>query len=161
MVEISRRTFAVTATGVGRKDYSQNVEYSVEPLTRSWEETYQYYNDAISLPTGTTMIDITLVPQTVIFIYDYVLSVPKNVLLNLRVTALTTAGVEVNILRRDGYQRVEYHMAKGYPFFNTIRVRMTNYSADTVNAILSLVGIVSGEHEYYLSLSEAHEPMTV
>lgn len=49
MVETLRRAFAVTATGVGRKDWSQNVEYSTEQLIRShqvritWNYRYLYY----------------------------------------------------------------------------------------------------------------------
>lgn len=50
---LKRRSFSATPTGVGRKDYSQNVEYSVEREIRSLQERffYSYRFDALSAVT--------------------------------------------------------------------------------------------------------------
>lgn len=48
---IERRSTSVTASGVGRKDYSQNVEYSVEKELRSLQERFFYSYQFVGLNT--------------------------------------------------------------------------------------------------------------
>jgi hypothetical protein len=76
---------AITATGVGRKDYSQQIEHSVEALIRShltrvaWAFTYNFpagYTWAlIGLPLG----DLWPAPSTLYHLYDLDISLDKNV----------------------------------------------------------------------------------
>lgn len=47
---MSKRVTTVLATGVGRKDYSQNVEYSVETALRSLQERFFYAYNYAGLP---------------------------------------------------------------------------------------------------------------
>lgn len=48
---LNRREFSVTPSGVARKDYSQNVEYSVEKEIRSLQERFFYSYSYTDLAT--------------------------------------------------------------------------------------------------------------
>ena len=77
------KTVTVPALGVGRKDYSTNVEMSVEPLIRSWQEEYQFY-DTFVVPAGYSVTrEIDIPTQTVVMMYDVYLSTTLNALLHL------------------------------------------------------------------------------
>ncbi|GAH04933.1 unnamed protein product [marine sediment metagenome] len=92
MVETDRKTFAVVPTGVGRPDYSQNVEKSVEPQIRSWQQEYQHFEE-IDVPAGESITtEIPITAQTVVIVYDFYLSAPRNVLLHMKLEFLTAAG---------------------------------------------------------------------
>lgn len=149
MVEIKRETFTVVPTGVGRPDYSQNVELSVEPEIRSWQEEYKHFEE-IEVSAGdsvTTVIEITA--QTVVIVYDFFLSAPRNVLLHLNLEFLTAAGTWATLIEDSGYQNVPIHYTRGFPLFRRYRVTITNYGQDDVLCRFSAHGTVTEENIYY------------
>ncbi len=149
MVEISRTAFAVVSTGVGRPDYSQSVELSVEPEIRSWQEEYKHFEE-IDVSAGdsvTTEIDIT--EETVVIVYDFYLSAPRNVLLHMDLEFFTEAGAWASIIESSGYQTVPIHYARGFPLFRKYRVTITNYGEVDVLCRFSAHGTVTAENIYY------------
>jgi len=149
MVQISRKTFTVTPTGVGRPDYSQNVELSVEPEIRSWQEEYQHFEE-IAVAAGTSVTtEIPITAQTVVIVYDFFLSVPRNVLLHMDLEFYTAAGAWATIIEDSGYQNVPIHYSRGFPLFRKYRVTITNYGEVAVRCRFSAHGTVTEENIYY------------
>jgi len=149
MVEIGRITFTVVPTGVGRPDFSQNVELSVEPQIRSWQQEYQHFEE-IDVPAGDTVqtvIEIT--SQTVVIVYDFYLSAPRNVLLHMKLEFLTAAGTWALLMENSGYQIVPIKYAKGFLLFRRYRVEITNYSEEDVTCRFSAHGTETEENIYY------------
>jgi len=150
MVEIGRKTFAVVPTGVGRPDYSQNVEMSVEPQIRSWQEEYKHFEE-IDVPANgvpiTTGIEITV--RTVLIVYNFFLSAPRNVLLHMNLEFLAADGTWGTIIEKSGYQTVPVHYTRGFPLFRRYRVTITNYGDVAVTCRFSAHGIVTEENIYY------------
>ena len=149
MVEISRSTFTVTTTGVGRPDYSQNVELSVEPEIRSWQEEYQHFEE-IAVAAGTSVTTgISITADTVVIVYDFYLSAPRNVLLHMDLEFYTAAGTWATLIEDSGYQNVPVHYARGFPLFRQYRVTITNYGEVDVICRFSAHGTVTAENIYY------------
>jgi len=149
MVQIKRETFTVTPTGVGRRDFSQNVELAVEPQIRSWQEEYQHFEE-IDVEAGasvTTVIEITA--QTVVLVYDFYLSAPRNVLLHMKLEFLTAAGTWALLIEDSGYQIIPINYARGFPLFRRYRVEITNYSEEDVTCRFSAHGTETEENIYY------------
>ena len=149
MVEIGRTTFTVKPTGVGRQDFSQSVELSVEPEIRSWQEEYKHYEeiDVDAGDTVTTVIEITA--RTVVIVYDFYLSAPRNVLLHMNLEFLTAAGTWGTLIEDSGYQTVPIHYTRGFPLFRRYRVTITNYGEYDVTCRFSAHGTVTEENIYY------------
>ncbi len=150
MVEIDRKSFTVVPTGIGRRDFSQNIEQSVEPLIESWQEDY-LYNVALGVPAfsaATHEIDIT--EKTVVMIYDLFLSVALNALLVLHVEAYVD-GVWTHMAYMESYQTVKIHLSRGFPIFDKYRITITNYSTTlALTCFFSSHGIVTDEDFYYM-----------
>jgi len=149
MVQIKRETFTVTPTGVGRRDFSQNVELAVEPQIRSWQEEYQHFEE-IDVEAGdsvTTVIEITA--QTVVLVYDFYLSAPRNVLLHMKLEFLTAAGTWALLIEDSGYQIIPINYSRGFPLFRRYRVEITNYSEEDVTCRFSAHGTETEENIYY------------
>lgn len=150
MAETSRKTFDVDPTGIGRRDFSQNVEQSVEPLIESWQEDY-LYNVALGVPAfsaATHEIDIT--QDTVVMIYDLFLSTPLNVLLAIHVEAYVN-GVWTHMAYMESYQTVKIHLSRGFPLFDKYRITITNNSTTlALTCYFSSHGIVTEEDFYFM-----------
>lgn len=149
MVQVSRTTFTVTPEGVGRPDYSINVEKSVEPQIRSWQEEYQHFEeiDVGAGATETTEIEITA--RTVVLVYDFYLSAPRNVLLHLNLEFYTAEGTWASLQEESGYQTIPIHYKKGFRFFRKYRVTITNYGNADVLCRFSAHGLVTPVNIYY------------
>ena len=149
MVEIGRKTFTVVPTGVGRPDYSQNVEKSVEPQIRSWQQEYQHF-EAINVAAGETVTtEILITAQTVVIVYDFYLSAPRNVLLHMKLEFLTADGTWALLIEDSGYQVIPIHYARGFPLFRKYRVEITNYGELDVTCRFSAHGTETEENIYY------------
>ncbi len=143
------KTVTVPALGVGRKDYSTNVEMSVEPLIRSWQEEYQFY-DTFVVPAGSSVTrEIDIPTQTVVMMYDVYLSTTLNALLHLLAEFYTSAGTFAPHLAKSGYQCVDAHLTKGWGLFRKWRITVTNYAVVDVTCYFSAHGIVTSETSYY------------
>ena len=149
MVEIGRKSFTVVPTGIGRRDFSQNVEQSVEPLVESWQSDY-LYNVALLLPGFSASIhEIDITEETVVMIYDLFLSVALNVLLILHVEAYVD-GVWTHMAYMESYQTVKIHLSRGFPLFDKYRITITNYGTETLVCFFSSHGIVTGDDFYHM-----------
>ena len=144
---------ALVATGVGRKDYSQNVEFAVEPQIRSWQSEYRRYMD-LEVPAGGTIVtEIDIVEKTVVMLYDVYLSAPLNSMLRIKLDFFSTTGTWEQITDKTDLQTVEIHYARGFPLFDKYRITVTNYGTTDLTgdhtASFSAHGIVTAEEEYY------------
>lgn len=141
------------ATGVGRKDYSQNVEFAVEPQIRSWQSEYRHFT-YLDIPAGSTVVtEIDIVEKTVVMLYDAYLSAPINSMLRLKLDFFSVTGTWELITDKTDLGTVEIYYARGFPLFDKYRITVTNYGgADLTgpNAVpFSAHGIVTSEEEYY------------
>lgn len=144
----------LTPLGVGRKDYSQNIEYAVEPQIRSWQSEYKHFED-VDVPAGGSVTnEIDIEERTVVMIYDFYLSTPSNSMLRLRVEFFTAIGTWELMTDKTHLQTVEIHYARGFPLFDKYRITVTNYGASDLTCPFSAHGIVTGEEEYYGRLVE-------
>ena len=149
MVEVGRITFSVVPTGGGRPDYSQNVEKAVEPQIRSWQSEYQHFEE-IDVPAGDTILtEIAITAQTVVIVYDFYLSAPRNVLLHMKLEFLTADGTWGLLIEDSGYQTVPIHYSRGFPLFRRYRVEITNYGEEDVTCRFSAHGTETEENIYY------------
>lgn len=148
------RTKTLIPLGVGRKDYSQNIEYAVEPQIRSWQSEYKHFED-IDIPAGGTVTnEIDIIEKTVVMIYDIYLSAPSNSMLRLRVEFYTAIGTWELMTEKVGLQTVEIHYARGFPLFDKYRITVTNYGDADLICPFSAHGMVTAEEEYYGRLVE-------
>lgn len=149
MARIRQQTFPVTATGVGRKDYSQQVEYSVEPVVRSYQSSYVLDEVYTVSASSTRTINVAIPISTVVLLYDFLASCTANRLLGFQVYALDTTGLVSSIFSKHGYQKVEHHHSRGAPVFAQIRIVLSNTCDTPVDVYVTIVGIVTGVEEYY------------
>lgn len=149
----------VESWGTGRKDFSENVEYSTEPIIRSYQNTYTSYTEYEDVVPGVlTNVDITIPTETVLILYDFFLSSPVNVLLDFDCYAKSaTSDVYVNIFRDKGYQTIYHPIPQGFPFFSTYRIRYRNNGERNIDLILTIAGLYTSEKNYYLSWQIAPE----
>jgi hypothetical protein len=150
----TRETFPVETTGVGRKDYSQQVEYSVEPIVRSYQNAY-LLDEIYLVPAGSVRtIDVNIPSETVVLLYDFIASISRNCLLGFEVQAIDVAGGLANpIFSKADYQKVEHHHSRGAPVFLTIRIILTNYCTFDLDVSVTLAGIYTGVQEYHQSVA--------
>lgn len=146
------KTVTVKAQGVGRVDYSSSIEYAVEPVIRSYENMYKHYQSYPVLAGESLTIDVTIPADTVVLVYDFMLSCPRNVLITLDVDAVDVTGAIAPIFRKSSYLTVIHHIAKGFPVFRIIRVTMTNHGSFDLNLALSIAGIFTSEETYHLAI---------
>ena len=150
MAKIKQESFAISVTGVGRKDYSQQVEYSVEPIVRSYQNAY-VFDEVYAVQAGQTRtIDVNIPADTVVLLYDFLASIPSNRLIGFQVLAIDVAGGLANsIFGKAEYQRVEHHHSRGAPVFLVIRLVLTNYCDVDLDINVSLAGVYTGVQEYH------------
>lgn len=154
MAKIRQQTFVVIATGVGRKDYSQQVEQSVEPIVRSYQNSYLLDEVYVVNGLSTRTIDVTIPANTVVLLYDFLASqVTAANILGLQVLAIDSAGLVNSIFSKYGIQAVEHHHSRGAPVFQRIRIVLTNTAVGAVTVYVTIAGIVTGVEEYYQEIS--------
>jgi len=142
--------FPFVQKGIGRADYSNMTEFSVEPIIRSYQNVYSDWSTVI-VPAGTRVShDIAITSGTVVIIYDYYLAIPQNTLLGLIVYAISEAGVPTNVVSKSDYGTVVIHLPKGYPFFQTIRYSIENFHTEDLSVYAGAVGIYTDEEHYFL-----------
>ena len=153
MAKLRTETFAVTPTGVGRKDYSQDVQFSVEPTIRSYQLPYTFQEAYILNAGQTRTIDINVPTGQVVMLYDMLMCCPANVLLSFEVQTIDMDGTVNSVFHKSGYQKVDHHLPRGVPVFATIRLIMTNNSTLNLTDVeVSLAGQQMSEEEYFMRL---------
>lgn len=146
---ISRTVFAVVPTGIGRPDFSQNIEVAVESQIRSYQQQHHDYR-AISIPAGgSTQVVIPLPSGFVVMMYDFYLSAPVATLLGLDVESPLATGVMAYVFRKYGYTLVAENIERGFPIFQTYTITAYNYGPDDVVAFFSAHGLQTDETQYY------------
>lgn len=150
MPEVERRTFSVTPTGVGRKDYSQNVQVAVEPIIRDYQSKYNSGLIELSLPAdGNVEQEIEFETGYVYILYDFFLSIPRMSLIRFHVQFYSAAGNWLTIVNEYGYQKCKAQILKGFPMARKYRVTAYNYCPEDLTAVFSAHGIVTEETRYY------------
>lgn len=139
---------------MGRKDYSQQVEQSVEPIIRSYQNSYVidelYTVNALS--TRTITIDIPL--ETVVLLYDFLASqVDAADILGMQVLAVDSAGNASSIFSKFGIQAVEHHHSRGAPVFKQVRLVLTNTTVAAMTVYVTIAGIRTSVESYYQRVS--------
>ena len=153
MAKLRTETFTVTPTGVGRRDYSQDVQFSVEPTIRSYQLPYTFQEAYILNAGQTRTIDINVPAGQVVMLYDMLMCCPANVLLSFEVQTIDTDGVVNSVFHKAGYQKVDHHLPRGVPVFSAIRLIMTNNSTLNLTDVqVSLAGQQMSQEEYFMRL---------
>lgn len=134
-------------------DYSQQVEYSVEPIVRSYQDSYVLDEVYTVSASSSRTIDVTIPVSTVVLLYDFLASCTKNQLLGFQVYALDSAGLASSIFSKHGYQKVEHHHSRGAPVYAQIRIVLTNGCSVAIDVYVTIAGIVTGVEEYYQTVS--------
>lgn len=154
MAKIRQQTFPVTATGIGRKDYSQQVEQSVEPIMRSYQRSYVLDEVYVVDGSSTRTIDVSIPADTVVLLYDFLAShTVANQVLGLQVQALDSTGVASSIFSKFGTQYVEHHHSRGAPVFQQIRIILTNVSGLAKTIYVTIAGVETSVEEYSQELA--------
>jgi hypothetical protein len=129
---MSRETFTVSPTGVGRKDWSQDVQVQVEPLVRghqqrdSWSARYllpypgEWYGVLTFIDENND--DILYVPDTPKYVlYDFSVEASQNILVSCglaKIEKIETLTDPVNIIewlfRVYGYGKQSVNISRGY-----------------------------------------------
>lgn len=148
MAETSRVSYPISTVGVGKADYSSNIEQSVEPLIRSYQSEYDYINTVTIGPGATQTIEVTLPANVVCLIYDIYVTNPNNVLVDVLMEFLAATGGWFWFAAKQAMMTVEIHFTKGWPLFNKYRFNITNTGA-AADFIFSAHGIQTAETEYY------------
>jgi len=150
MPETERSSFTVTPTGVGRKDYSQDVQVSVEPIIRSYQNKYNSGLIEIDVPAnGSEQQEIEFETGYVYILYDFFLSIPSNRLVRMIVHFYTAEDTWWPVVNQYGYQQVKAQLLKGFPMARKYRVTVYNYCPDDQTALFSAHGIRTEETKYY------------
>jgi len=153
MAKIKVETFTVPVTGVGRRDYSQDVQLAVEPTIRSYQEPYTFQEVYVLNAGQTRTIDIDIPSGQVVMLYDWLCCCPANVLLSFEGQTIDQDGTVNSVFHKAGYQKVDHHLPRGVPVFRTIRLIITNYSTLNLTDVeVSLAGSQMSQEEYYMRL---------
>lgn len=146
-------TFPVAERGVGRRDYSSGIEFSVEPTIRSYQSVYSEWQ-TIAVAAGATVVtDIAIAGGYVAIAYDFYATFPTFTLLRLIVETVSD-GVVGAVIKESGYGSIAKHLAKGFPFFQTIRFTVENLGPNDLEVNIGAVGIYTDEEHYYLLTGE-------
>lgn len=143
-----QRTFSVPGLAAGRRDYGAAIESAVEPMIRSYEDEYHYFEVIDVGAGGSVQREISLTADTVVIVYDFLLSCPVHQRIEL-VFEFYVAPAYTELMRKSGLGLVEIHLAKGFPLFDKYRLTINNLGAVNVSLPLSVHGIVTAEDQYY------------
>jgi len=145
-------TLIAKAKGVGRKDYSLGVEFSVEPVIRSYQSAYSEW-DYVTVPAGADLtVDVAIPTGHVAIVYDFFASFPNLTLLEMKVRAVS-GGVVGEVGAKSGYGSVIIHLPKGFPFDEIVRFVLHNYAAFDVDVDIGAVGIYTDLEHYTLTVA--------
>lgn len=149
-------TFVVEARGIGRADYSTGIEAAVEPTIRSYQQVYSHWEE-VTVPAGADLVtDIAIPGGYVAIVYDFFATAPVLSLLSLDVYAISN-GIPFGAITKSGYGSIEEHLPKGFPFFETIRFTVHNFSDADLDVNIGAVGIYTDETHYYLTVGVNEE----
>lgn len=140
---------SVLSLGVGRADYSQSVEQSVEPVVTSWQQDYNDYETFTITAGSSTSQEVTVTADYVIMLYDFYLSSSEANVLELAIDMLSAAGNWVVVARKSATQYIDINLSKGFAFFKKFRIRAWNYGGTDAPCYFSAHGIITTETQYF------------
>lgn len=149
-MDVKRESFTTISEGIGRADYSANVEQSVEPIILSWQNEYRYYEVLpLILPGATLQREITLDRNVVAILYDFFLSDINNQDYSVLLELWTAAGAYSEFGSKTAPQTVEFHFAKGVPNFTKYRITIANRGLLGATPTLSIHGMWTEQTTWY------------
>lgn len=141
--------FSVPVKRVGRSDYSTGIEFSVEPVIRSYQSAYSNW-DTVTIPAGADLTtDIAIPGGFVALVYDFFATAPVSSLISMLVQTISE-GVIYTVVSKSDYGSVVSHLPKGFPFFEVLRFVLHNYADEDIDVDIGAVGIYTDEEHYYL-----------
>lgn len=142
--------------GVGRKDYSQGVEESVEPLISSYQDEYSDWG-AFTVPAGADLtINFTMPAGKVVIGYDFFCQFYCNTLMSLRISAYRLHPMPPGyyvVFSTQKYGSIEKHITKGVVFYagwDAVWV-FHNYAAFDVDVAIGYNGLVMDSNRYVVT----------
>lgn len=147
MTRTAQRTFSVASTGVGRTDYSQDVQKSVEPITFNWQETYREFQ-TFTLNVGeTATFDVHTPSLYQIILYNLYLScVPVSAILldvqNLATSFTLGTTFLSSFITKTGNGFVDVLLEKGQLVTELYRVNATNLGLAPIDCYFSAHGMI-------------------
>jgi len=156
---VEKTVYTVPTVGIGRKDFSESVQQSVEPLISSYQSDYHFSNESIIpdpllavLPGEARQLDIALPAGNVVFAYDSYLSCADptgTAPISLEVfTFDAVTGAPFSVARVYGIQHVELRLSKGTSFRDTMRIVVTNNSAGALDFQFHTHGFYTSQAQY-------------
>lgn len=140
-------TFAVPITGVGRADYSDGVEFSVEPTIRSYQQVYSEWR-TVTVPAGADLVvNIPIPTGYVAMVYDFFATVRDLILLRMLVQSVSGV-VIADVITQQRYGSLAAKLPKGYPFFANVRFTIHNYGIVARDVNVGAVGIYTDVSHY-------------
>lgn len=117
MAKIRQQTFAVAATGVGRVDYSTDVQRLVEPIAYNWQESYQDFAILNLLAGETGTVTVNIAPLDTIILYEFYLSCypASDIYLEIDTGAAIPPYLFGPSVIKTGNQYIDVKLSKGIP----------------------------------------------
>lgn len=145
MAKIRQLSFAVATTGVGRIDFSQDVQRSVEPVTSGWQQTYKDYQ-TFALGVGETgQAEVIINPTLTLLLYNAYLSCFPASDISLEVFSwnpTTGAYGALPQFTKIGNQFVDIFLDRGLVLNSKYLIAATNLGAAPIDCFYSALGVV-------------------
>ena len=143
------KTFTVEKIGIGRADYSAGIEFSVEPVIRSYQDVYSYWDTLTVAPGSSEIKDVAISLGYMVLLYDFFATHPTNQMISLSVYTVA-AGVAGRVVEESKHGSISKHLSKGFPFFETVRFKVENMGEDVLDINIGTMGIITSREEYFL-----------
>lgn len=143
------KTFTVPVRGVGRRDYSSGIEFSVEPVIRSYQDVYPYWDTLTVAPGSSETKDVEIGLGYMVLLYDFFATHPTNQMISLSVFTVAE-GVAGRVVEESKHGSISKHLSKGFPFFEIIRFKVENMGEDSLDINIGTMGIITSREEYFL-----------
>jgi len=148
-------TLTVPARGIGRLDYSEGAEMSVEPTVSSYQSHWHYYDVKVIPALGSLDFDIQVPVGYILLLYGIDISIPAHHLLRAAIRAVDSLGVEGLIVDKHAYQNIEHAIIKGTSVPFILRTTIDNYrDINEVNCRVSYNGIILSGQQYYQTIGQ-------
>lgn len=149
----------IPATGVGRKDHSRKIEYSIEPVVdSSFQQEFSIVHTT-NVTAGATHVYIyTFSEDLIMVVEDFTVSGPAHGLYrgHLHATTLpqgTYPYPVVAICQSYGYGKVSREIPPAYALLSPVYIAMVNYIPKALDLTCSLTGHYLSYERYHMELS--------
>jgi hypothetical protein len=149
MAKIREQNFLVSPTGVGRLDYSQDIQKSVEPVVHSWQETYEDLFTFPLLPGATNTVTVNIDAAYMLLLYEFYLSCYPASDIYLEIDGFPSFPpiVLYTALSKIGYQYIDIKLEKGIDLRDRYQPVVTNLGVNPIDCYYSAHGIKTARVE--------------